>query len=127
MDVWGFAENGDTVFAVVIKVREGILADKQNFSFEGSSLSEVKNELLFRYYSQTREFPKAVLVDEETEDLDLLSEFLSHCANGKLSAVIPKRGGAEKAFGDGQKQRGGTAFLESEPHGKRGRGIRGAF
>ncbi len=96
LDVWGFAENGDTVFAVVIKVREGILADKQNFSFEGSSLSEVKNELLFRYYSQTREFPKAVLVDEETEDLDLLSEFLSHCANGKLSAVIPKRGERKK-------------------------------
>ena len=92
----GLCGKRDTVFAVVIKVREGILADKQNFSFEGSSLSEVKNELLFRYYSQTREFPKAVLVDEETEDLDLLSEFLSHCANGKLSAVIPKRGERKK-------------------------------
>lgn len=97
MDVWGFVKNHLMACGVVLKFREGRLSDKENFIFdEVYDLKDVRDELMTRYYASTQDFPKAVVLDEEVEDMELFQQFLRHRSSHAVTATVPQKGERKK-------------------------------
>ena len=97
MDVWGFAQNASLVSCVILKIREGRIADKENFTFDGQGdIPEVREEFVYRYYTGRQEIPKAVVLDEPVEDMAMLSEFLKLQCGHNADPVVPQRGERKK-------------------------------
>ncbi len=97
MDVWGFVKNHLMACCVVLKFREGRLSDKENFVFdEVYDLKDVRDEFMTRYYANTQDFPKAVVLDEEVEDMELFQQFLRHRSLHAITAAVPQKGERKK-------------------------------
>ena len=97
MDVWGFVKNHLMACCVVLKFREGRLSDKENFVFdEVYDIKDVRDEFMTRYYANTQDFPKAVVLDEEVEDMDLFQQFLRHRSSHAVTASVPQKGERKK-------------------------------
>ena len=97
MDVWGFVKNHLMACCVVLKFREGRLSDKENFVFdEVYDLTDVRDEFMTRYYANTQDFPKAVVLDEEVEDMELFQQFLRHRSLHAITAAVPQKGERKK-------------------------------
>lgn len=97
LDVWSFAQNKNTVCAVILKFREGRLLDKKHFFFEEIySLDELRDEFLTRYYADSDDFPKAVVLDKKLPDMELFSKFLTHQSNHSITASVPQKSERKK-------------------------------
>ncbi len=97
MDVWGFVQNHLMACCVVLKFREGRLSDKENFMFdEVYDLQDIRDEFLTRYYANAHDFPKAVVLDEEVEDMELFQQFLRHRSSHAITASVPQKGERKK-------------------------------
>ncbi|MDD6032900.1 MAG: excinuclease ABC subunit UvrC [Oscillospiraceae bacterium] len=97
MDVLGFSQNNAMACCVVLKIREGRIVDKENFIYEDVfDLSELREEFLYRYYAGRSDIPKAVVLDEEPEDLALFEQFLRHESDHAVTPMVPQRGERKK-------------------------------
>ena len=97
MDAWGFAQNGTLVSCVLLKFREGRIADKENFTFDGEgNIPEVREEFIYRYYTGRKDIPKAVVLDAPAEDMEMFREFLALQCGHAVEAVVPQRGERKK-------------------------------
>ncbi len=97
MDVWGFAENGGLVSCVIFKIREGKIADKENFTFDKQgSADEIREEFIYRYYTGRQDIPKAVVLDKAAADMEMFAEFLRVQCEHNVQAVVPQRGERKK-------------------------------
>ena len=97
IDVWGFSKNNLTACAVVLKFREGHLFDKEHFFFEEIyDLDELRNEFVARYYSETSDFPKVVVLDKEISDKEIFTQFLTHKSSHIVTVTIPQKGERKK-------------------------------
>lgn len=97
MDAWGFAQNGTLVSCVLLKIREGRIADKENFTFDGEgNVPEVREEFIYRYYTGRKDIPKAVVLDAPAEDMEMFREFLALQCGHAVEAVVPQRGERKK-------------------------------
>lgn len=79
----------------VLSVREHRLCDREEYildAAEEDALSAFRAEFIQSYYSMKTYVPKAVLVDGEVEDADLLSRFLSEKAGRTVKIRVPVRG-----------------------------------
>ncbi len=76
-DIIGAAQNVGMASVAVIKYRGGRLIDKENFfigeEYEGAAM---RRDFLLSYYSNREDIPKEIYVDEEFEDMELLTELL---------------------------------------------------
>ncbi len=97
MDAWGFAQNGTLVSCVLLKIREGRIADKENFTFDGEgNIPEVREEFIYRYYTGRKDIPKAVVLDAPAEDMEMFREFLALQCGHAVETVVPQRGERKK-------------------------------
>lgn len=97
MDVWGFAQNASLVSCVILKIREGRIADKENFTFDGQGdIDEVREEFIYRYYTGRKEIPKFVVLDKPPEDMAMFEQFIRLQCGKSVSPVIPQRGERKK-------------------------------
>ena len=97
MDVIGFAQLGAMACCIILKIREGRIVDKENFIWdEVFDLSELREEFLYRYYTGRSDTPKAVVLDEEPEDLALFEQFLRHQSGRAVIPMVPQRGERKK-------------------------------
>lgn len=97
MDAWGFAQNGTLVSCVLLKIREGRIADKENFTFDGEgNVPEVREEFIYRYYTGRKDIPKAVVLDAPAEDMEMFREFLALQCGHAVETVVPQRGERKK-------------------------------
>ena len=93
-DVFALSKNTGLTAAAVVKYRNGQLIDKENYfigdEYEGAFM---RSEFLMRYYENGREIPKLILLDEPTEDNDLLCEYFHGVCGHKVEIKVPARGG----------------------------------
>ena len=91
MDAWGFAQNGTLVSCVLLKIREGRIADKENFTFDGEgNVPEVREEFIYRYYTGRKDIPKAVVLDAPAWRFNAVMRWrrsFPRGANGKSSPI----------------------------------------
>ena len=92
-DIVGMAVNVGQASFAVIKYRGGRLVDKENF-FVGEEYaeSEMRRDFILSYYTKQEDIPKEIYVDEEFDDMDLLTELLREQAKRAVKFVIPQRG-----------------------------------
>lgn len=91
-DYIGLSVSSDMVSVAVLMYRDGKLTEKKNY-FLGDiyDLSEMRSDFLTRYY-ENNDIPSKVYIDEEIEDLDLLSKYLTEKRGRKSSVLVPKLG-----------------------------------
>ncbi len=97
MDVLGFAQVNGMACAIVLKIREGRIVDKENFIYEDIfDLPELREEFLYRYYAGRADIPRAVVLDAPAEDMALFEEFLRHESGRAVTPAVPQRGERRK-------------------------------
>ena len=92
-DIVGAAQNVGMASFAVIKYRGGRLVDKENFfigdEYDGSAM---RRDFLLSYYAARDDIPKEIYIDEEFEDMELITALLKEKAGHAVKFVIPHRG-----------------------------------
>lgn len=92
-DVFALAVSGSETCCAALRFQGGRLVDSEQFMLgEQESLEEARAELLRRFYSARDRVPPRIALDGETEDLELLEQWLSDKAGRKVSVTVPQRG-----------------------------------
>ncbi len=93
-DVIAFAKGAGAACAAVLRFRQGKLADKREFVFQGQESTEALREaFLPRYYLDDEEdIPKVIAVDEPLPGQALLARLLSEHRGAKVRIYTPERG-----------------------------------
>ena len=63
---------------------------------EGDTRSDIISGFLKQYYGGTPYIPNVVMLQEEIEDAQIISEWLGSMKKRKVSVVTPKKGTKEK-------------------------------
>ncbi len=98
-DIVAFATAGDEGVAQVFFVRNGKMVGREHFyltGVENEPRSVIMANFIKQFYSGTPYIPKELLLSEETEDMELLEEWLSAKRGKKVHLLIPKKGSKEK-------------------------------
>ena len=98
-DIVAFATAGDEAVAQVFFVRNGKMVGREHFyltGVENESRSMIMANFIKQFYSGTPYIPKELLLSEETEDLELLENWLTVKRGKKVRIVIPKKGSKER-------------------------------
>ncbi len=92
-DIVALAQNISLASVAVIKYRGGRLVDKENF-FIGDEYdpAAMRRDFILSYYLEREEFPKEVYIDEQFEDMELITEMLREKAKHAFKFVVPQRG-----------------------------------
>lgn len=92
-DIVGAAQNVGMASFAVVKYRGGRLVDKENF-FIGDEYdgAEMRRDFLLGYYSSRDDIPKEIYIDEEFEDMELITQLLRDKAGHAVKFVVPHRG-----------------------------------
>jgi len=92
-DIIGAAQNVGMASVAVIKYRGGRLVDKQNY-FLGEEYEDaaMRRDFMLRYYSDSDDIPHEIYVDEDFDDMELLTELLRERAGHAVKFVVPRRG-----------------------------------
>ena len=100
MDAAAFAQDGESICGVILKIRGQRLRDKQEFLLgknEALTLADARRELVMRYYaSGQEEIPKLIALDEDFEDSSLVQQMLQEKAGRKVELFVPARGDNRK-------------------------------
>lgn len=98
-DVIGMARGIEEVCVQVFFIRSGKVVGREHFilyDVEHLERSEVLSSFIKQFYLGTAYVPKEVFVEEEFEDMEVVSKWLSEKRGSKVSIRIPKRGEKSK-------------------------------
>lgn len=98
-DVVAYAEEGNDAVVQVFFVRNGKLIGREHFyltTAPGDSGKDILTSFIKQYYIGTPFIPRELLVQEEVDEPELLSELLSRNQNYTVRIVNPKKGQKEK-------------------------------
>jgi len=101
-DVIGYAENEYLSMATLFVIRNGRIISKVNYPLDRADFENRGEGLagfLKQIYSQRADIPKELLLPFESEDMDLLQDFLSDRAGKKINIKVPQRGELKKLVG----------------------------
>lgn len=75
-----------------MKYRGGRLVDKENF-FIGDEYEprEMRRDFLLSYYPDRDDIPKEIYIDEEFDDMELVTQLLREKAGHAVKFVVPQR------------------------------------
>jgi excinuclease ABC subunit C len=94
-DVFAYAESARGFRALVLKVRQGKLLDKEIYRKEialRENPAEALRQLLLQYYSDATDVPAEVIVPFDFVGRPALEKFLSRQKKQKIRFVVPNRG-----------------------------------
>lgn len=92
-DVFSIAREDEKICFNVLRFHEGMLTDSENYFTElDETLENTRSQMLQRYYSIHGDVPPKVILDGETDDHELIEQWLTQLAGRKVSIVIPQRG-----------------------------------
>lgn len=92
-DIIGGAHNVSMASFAVVKYRGGRLVDKENFFIgEEYDSAAMRRDFLLSYYSMREDIPREIYIDEEFEDMELITRLLREKANHAVKFVVPHRG-----------------------------------
>ena len=93
-DIIGIAQSASLASFAVVKYRGGRLIDKENFFIgEEYDPAEMRRDFLLSYYPDREDIPKEIYIDEEFEDMELVTQLLRDKAGHAVKFVVPQRGG----------------------------------
>ena len=98
-DIIAYAEEGSDAVVQVFFVRNGKLIGREHFyltTVPGDTGKDIITSFIKQYYIGTPFIPNQLLVQEEVDEPELLSEMLSRNQNYKVKIVNPKKGSKEK-------------------------------
>ncbi|MCL2539585.1 MAG: excinuclease ABC subunit UvrC, partial [Oscillospiraceae bacterium] len=92
-DVFAFAADERNTSAVVLKFREGVLADKDEEALFGTTdIAGAREEFITHYYILGKEIPKLIFTDEPLESEEPLARMLSDLRGNHVTITSPQRG-----------------------------------
>ena len=98
-DIIAFASAGDEAVAQVFFVRGGKMVGREHFyltGVENEARSTIMANFIKQFYSGTPYIPKELLLSEETEEQELLENWLTARRGKRVRIVIPKKGSKER-------------------------------
>lgn len=98
-DIIGMARGIDEVCVQVFFVRTGKIMGREHFILTGTdekSREEVLSSFIKQFYLGSAYLPKEILVEQEFDDLEAISNWLSERRGSKVFIKIPKRGEKNK-------------------------------
>lgn len=98
-DVIAFARAHGEALVQIFFVRSGKLIGREHFMLndvETMSRGEVMTEFIKQFYSGTPFIPKEIIIQEQIEDLDIISQWLSEIKNQKVHIIVPQKGEKHK-------------------------------
>ncbi|MGB2868290.1 MAG: excinuclease ABC subunit UvrC [Bacteroidota bacterium] len=98
-DIVAVVAQGDDACGVIFKIREGKVVGSQHFyltNVEQKQESEILENLLERYYLETDDIPREILLSADVESAGLLSSWLRMRRNETISVQVPKGGEPSK-------------------------------
>ena len=98
-DVVACASDGTDAVVQIFYIRSGKLLGRDHFHMsvaEGDTRSDIISGFLKQYYGGTPYIPNVVMLQEEIEDVQIISEWLGSMKKSKVSVVTPKKGTKEK-------------------------------
>ena len=92
-DIVALAQNVSLASVAVVKYRGGRLVDKENF-FIGDEYDPgtMRRDFLLSYYPDRDSIPKEIYIDEEFDDMELVTQLLREKAGHAVKFVVPQRG-----------------------------------
>ena len=92
-DIVALAQNVSLASIAAVKYRGGRLVDKENF-FIGDEYDpgEMRRDFLLSYYPDRDDIPKEIYIDEEFDDMELVTQLLREKAGHAVKFVVPQRG-----------------------------------
>ena len=92
-DIVALAQNISLASVAVVKYRGGRLVDKENF-FIGDEYdpAAMRRDFLLSYYPDSEAIPKEIYIDEQFEDMELVTQLLREKAGHAVKFVVPQRG-----------------------------------
>ncbi len=98
-DIIAYAEEGNDAVVQIFFVRNGKLIGREHFyltTAPGDTGTDIITSFIKQYYIGTPFIPHQLLVQEEVEEPELLSQMLSRNQNYTVKIVHPKKGSKEK-------------------------------
>jgi len=98
-DIIAFARDKDEAVVQTFFIRGGKLIGRDHFHLtgvEGEDDSQVMSSFLKQFYAGTPYIPKEIFLGVETEEADLIEEWLSIKRGQKVYLKVPKKGEKEK-------------------------------
>ena len=98
-DIIAFATAGDEAVAQVFFVRDGKMVGREHFyltGVENETRSTVMADFIKQFYSGTPYIPKELLLSNDTDDQELLENWLTARRGKKVRIVVPKKGSKER-------------------------------
>ena len=94
MDVFAVAANGFNTVAAVIFVRGGKIVGSDKQVVEGVSLDEgsALSNFIMRFYDVTGYIASEIVLASDTDDADVMQEYLSEKAGKKINVICPQQG-----------------------------------
>ncbi|MBK8136031.1 MAG: excinuclease ABC subunit UvrC [Chloroflexi bacterium] len=95
-DVIAIARDEKTAVVQILFIREGKLIGSDSRSldnFEGETESEMLEQFMTQFYSETQEIPREIILPDEVEEARIIERWLSDKRSGaKVQITVPKRG-----------------------------------
>ncbi|MDR1467469.1 MAG: excinuclease ABC subunit UvrC [Oscillospiraceae bacterium] len=92
-DVIALFPGGDVTCFEILKVREGLLLDKETFFLKHiEELNFAREEFIQQYYQGDKFVPPRITLDAEIDGIEMISKWLSLKFNKKILVSVAKRG-----------------------------------
>ncbi|MBS4534803.1 excinuclease ABC subunit UvrC [Clostridium sp. D2Q-14] len=94
-DIVAMAKGTDDAIVQIFFVRNGKLTGREHFvitDIEGQSRKEILSAFTKQFYMGTAYIPKEILMEDEYEDIELVSRWLTQKRGSKVYIKVPKRG-----------------------------------
>lgn len=92
-DVFALARNDEEVCFNVLRFTEGRLTGSINYFTElDETLENTRCEMIKRFYLSHDNVPKMVVLDGESDDMELIAQWLSDMRGTKVDVFVPQRG-----------------------------------
>lgn len=92
-DVFAIAQTEERACLCVLRFDSGRLRSSDYFILPFlENLQTARAELISRFYSDGAKVPSQILLDDQTNDKELLQQWLSHLAGKKVEIAVPQKG-----------------------------------
>ncbi len=94
-DIIGMARGVDEVCIQVFFIRKGKIIGREHFIISDTfneEKSEILSSFIKQFYLGTAYVPKEIFIEEEIEDIEIISKWLSEKRGSKVIIKVPKRG-----------------------------------
>lgn len=94
-DIIGFSQDVTDLCVQVFFVRNGRVIGREHFVFEGEGNEDIRYSLstfIKQFYNKVQYIPSEIIIEQEIEDVETISQWLTNKRGLKVSIRIPQRG-----------------------------------